>query len=53
MRQYNSDPRKLLADFYRKGDANGPMGSLPASVAPPGAAATSSSWFVVYRPCSR
>ena len=27
--QYNSNPRKLLADFYRKGDANSSKGSLP------------------------
>ena len=50
--QYNLDPWKLLVDFYRKVDANEPMGRLPASAAPLGATAAPSSWYVVYRSCS-
>jgi hypothetical protein len=41
-RQYNLDPRKLLVVFYRKGDANEPMASLPAAAASPDVAAASS-----------
>jgi len=52
--QYNSDPRKLLADFYRKGDVNGPKGTLPEkSINSTTSASPSTSWFAVYRPCSR
>ena len=64
-KQYNSDPRKLLADFYRKGDRHGPSGSrrpkkagdhtsgtIPAQNRGH-AAAGLSSWFAVYRPCSK
>jgi len=66
--QYNSDPRKLLADFYKEGDQHGPMGSClsrgledhATGAMPPqdaGHAAAphtgSSSWFAVYRPCSK
>ena len=50
--QYLTDPRRLIADFYRGGDSSGPAGSVKAK----GAMATvppASSWFAVYRPCSR
>ena len=45
--QYLTDPRRLIADFYGKGNSKGPAGTTPRG------AATSSSWFVVYRPCSQ
>ena len=47
-----ADPRTLLSDFYRKGDRRGPAGTLMQrgltlmSDSP-------TSWFAVYRPCSR
>jgi len=47
-RNYLSDPRKKIADFYRVGDRSGPLGSLPG---PPGDKPTK--WFAVYRPTSR
>ena len=49
--QYLTDTRRLIADFYRGGNSLGPAGSLQAE----GGAAGSgtSSWFAVYRPCSR
>jgi len=80
--QYKTDPRYLIADFYHKGDASGPLGAIkgggattgpstahsqgganaaagatarpssaPSSSAP--ASSAPSSWFAVYRPCSR
>mmetsp|Transcript_26849 Transcript_26849/g.32943 ORF Transcript_26849/g.32943 Transcript_26849/m.32943 type:complete len:996 (+) Transcript_26849:194-3181(+) len=52
--QYNSDPRKLLADFYRKGDVNGPKGTLPEKATNSTASSSpSTNWFAVYRPCSK
>eukprot|EP00929_Paragymnodinium_shiwhaense_P023222 TRINITY_DN14595_c2_g4_i1.p1 TRINITY_DN14595_c2_g4~~TRINITY_DN14595_c2_g4_i1.p1 ORF type:complete len:1302 (-),score=284.36 TRINITY_DN14595_c2_g4_i1:71-3976(-) len=54
-RTYQKDPRKLVADFYGKGDHRGPAGSLELlkeSLAPePGEQPTS--WFAVFRPTSR
>ena len=46
--QYLTDPRRLIADFYRFGDAKGPAGTLPK-----GSSSNQSQWFAVYRPCSR
>eukprot|EP00408_Alexandrium_pacificum_P061029 CAMPEP_0171160960 /NCGR_PEP_ID=MMETSP0790-20130122/3825_1 /TAXON_ID=2925 /ORGANISM="Alexandrium catenella, Strain OF101" /LENGTH=802 /DNA_ID=CAMNT_0011625507 /DNA_START=112 /DNA_END=2521 /DNA_ORIENTATION=+ len=46
---YLSDPRKSIADFYRVGDQNGPLGSLSGPRDP----AHESAWFAVYRPTSR
>ena len=46
--QYLTDPRRLIADFYRSGDSKGPAGTLP-----PGTSANTTAWFAVYRPCSR
>merc|ERR1712079_557101 len=50
--QYLADPRKLIADFYRPGDHNGPLGSLEAKKLTPDPTRCTA-WFVVYRPCSR
>eukprot|EP00931_Biecheleriopsis_adriatica_P049431 TRINITY_DN28597_c0_g1_i1.p1 TRINITY_DN28597_c0_g1~~TRINITY_DN28597_c0_g1_i1.p1 ORF type:complete len:767 (+),score=166.02 TRINITY_DN28597_c0_g1_i1:31-2331(+) len=50
--QYLADPRKLIADFYRTGDARGPRGTLEASNLKQDLA-TQTHWFAVYRPCSR
>ena len=53
--QYLADPRKLLADFYQRGDSIGPGGTLldrPAG-APGDGSSGGSAWFAVYRPCSR
>ena len=47
--QYLTDPRRLISDFYRRGDSKGPAGSLTAE----GSGSGTSSWFAVYRPCSR
>jgi len=46
---YLSDPRKKMADFYKVGDQNGPLGSL----AGPPNSAHPTAWFAVYRPTSR
>jgi len=54
--QYLTDPRHLIAAFYRKGDAHGPAGSLAApgkTSEAPTAPGAQTSWFAVYRPCSR
>ena len=59
--QYITDPRTLIATFYGKGDGAGSAGTLGArSGVGAGAAADAapasdapSSWFAVYRPCSR
>jgi len=49
---YMSDPRNLISQFYGKGDAEGPAGTLSARGGPnPGS--PQSSWFAIYRPCSR
>jgi len=45
---YMHDPRKLIADFYRTGGTNGPLG-----VSAVGADGGETNWFAVYRPCSR
>eukprot|EP00927_Polykrikos_kofoidii_P039723 TRINITY_DN34052_c0_g1_i1.p1 TRINITY_DN34052_c0_g1~~TRINITY_DN34052_c0_g1_i1.p1 ORF type:complete len:1293 (-),score=179.43 TRINITY_DN34052_c0_g1_i1:7-3885(-) len=54
-RQYINDPRKLVADFYRKGDSRGPAGSLELAQSESAAKleSESSSWFAVFRPTSR
>jgi len=51
-KQFEADPRKLLSDFYQAGDGRGPAGTLAAKGLSRDQANTSS-WFVVYRPCSR
>ena len=52
--QYLTDPRAGIAEFYGRGDAHGPAGTLAArgvvGAPPPG---VQSAWFAVYRPCSR
>ena len=52
--QYLTDPRAGIAEFYGRGDAHGPAGTLSArgvaEAPPPG---VQSAWFAVYRPCSR
>jgi len=50
--QYEADPRKLISDFYQQGDHRGPAGTLAATHLQPDPS-TKTSWFVVYRPCSR
>ena len=50
--QYLADPRTLIANFYSKGDRKGPAGTRPRD-APPPPPPEQSSWFAVYRPCSR
>eukprot|EP00929_Paragymnodinium_shiwhaense_P034162 TRINITY_DN18628_c0_g1_i1.p1 TRINITY_DN18628_c0_g1~~TRINITY_DN18628_c0_g1_i1.p1 ORF type:complete len:805 (+),score=184.62 TRINITY_DN18628_c0_g1_i1:128-2542(+) len=52
-RQYQSDPRKLIADFYSDGDSRGPLGSLKQKGLRPDKSLGESKWFVVYRPTSR
>lgn len=47
---YPTDPRKLIADFYGPGDDRGPCGALGGE---PPAAEHPSSWFAIFRPCSR
>ena len=52
--QYLTDPRRLIADFYRKGNRLGPAGSMTAErPVEPATSEEASSWFAVYRPCSR
>ena len=46
---YPMDPRKLISDFYRDGDASGPAGAGAGERA--GGEATR--WFAIFRPCSR
>ena len=50
---YLADPRKLLSDFYQKGDERGPSGRLASNSLPPDHSLRQTSWFAVYRPCSR
>eukprot|EP00930_Biecheleria_cincta_P058005 TRINITY_DN43871_c0_g1_i1.p1 TRINITY_DN43871_c0_g1~~TRINITY_DN43871_c0_g1_i1.p1 ORF type:complete len:833 (+),score=140.44 TRINITY_DN43871_c0_g1_i1:260-2500(+) len=50
--QYLADPRKLLADFYSPGDSRGPKGSLLANGLSQDLS-NKTSWFVIYRPCSK
>jgi cAMP-dependent protein kinase regulator len=52
-RQYQTDPRKIIADFYTDGDGRGPLGSLVQKGLKPDPSHGKSEWFVVYRPCSR
>ena len=49
--QYLADPRSGIANFYGKGDSKGPAGTLAALA--DASAAKPTSWFAVYRPCSR
>merc|ERR1719498_1775578 len=54
--QYLTDPRKIIADFYQHGDANGPKGSMELDENGPRKslkADEQSQWFVVYRPTSK
>ena len=48
---FAADPRKLISDFYMKGDHMGPLGVHKANKTKPNGPETS--WFAVYRPCSR
>eukprot|EP00928_Gymnodinium_smaydae_P020198 TRINITY_DN17811_c0_g3_i1.p1 TRINITY_DN17811_c0_g3~~TRINITY_DN17811_c0_g3_i1.p1 ORF type:complete len:867 (+),score=146.38 TRINITY_DN17811_c0_g3_i1:128-2728(+) len=50
--QYMNDPRKVIADGYRKGDRYGPMGSAVRLRERPGTA-PETHWFAVFRPTSR
>lgn len=50
--KYMTDPRKIIADFYRPGKSYGPSGAchnLPQGLDPNG---NVSHWFAVYRPTS-
>lgn len=51
--QYLADPRKLISDFYQRGDVRGPAGTLAASGLSADDSLGQTSWFAVYRPCSR
>ena len=51
--QYLTDPRRLIADFYRGGDSHGPAGSVVKDAKGAAAGSGTSAWFAVYRPCSR
>ena len=51
--QYAADPRKLLSDFFQQGDPTGPAGCLAAAGLTRDESKPASSWFAVYRPCSR
>jgi CRP-like cAMP-binding protein len=53
--QYLSDPRRLIADFFREGDSRGPMGTLDLfyKEKEPDPKKGASQWFVVYRPTSK
>eukprot|EP00931_Biecheleriopsis_adriatica_P107788 TRINITY_DN82112_c0_g1_i1.p1 TRINITY_DN82112_c0_g1~~TRINITY_DN82112_c0_g1_i1.p1 ORF type:complete len:810 (+),score=138.35 TRINITY_DN82112_c0_g1_i1:86-2515(+) len=50
--QYLADPRKLISDFYRRGDKRGPRGVLD-NKALKADERRATDWFAVYRPCSR
>ena len=49
---YLTDPRTLISEYYRAGDARGPAGALTAQGLTPDPR-WKSLWFSVYRPCSR
>lgn len=51
--QYQTDPRKIIADFYNDGDGRGPLGALLQKSLKPETRNGKSTWFVVYRPTSR
>lgn len=54
--QYLTDPRKLIAGFYDKGDLLGPAGAMPPesrAKIDKLKASEVSEWFAVYRPTSR
>lgn len=51
--QYLRDPRKLIADFYDRGDIRGPRGSLRLHNLEPDSKLPETTWFAVYRPTSR
>jgi len=50
-RNYLSDPRKRIADFYETGNSTGPRGVCKVQLSPRSTVA--SHWFAVYRPTSR
>lgn len=50
---YKTDPRKLIADFYRQGDERGPRGTLEQMDVAADPLSSPSSWFAVFRPTSR
>merc|ERR1719189_2789998 len=49
---YLRDPRKCIADYYQPGDERGPRGALTLAPSMP-PAGRQTSWFAVYRPCTR
>lgn len=52
--QYQTDPRKIIADFYETSDDRGPRGTLNRNNQKPDTVRRKeSSWFAVYRPTSR
>eukprot|EP00746_Dinoflagellata_sp_MGD_P121065 gnl/MRDRNA2_/MRDRNA2_56361_c0_seq1.p1 gnl/MRDRNA2_/MRDRNA2_56361_c0~~gnl/MRDRNA2_/MRDRNA2_56361_c0_seq1.p1 ORF type:complete len:1065 (+),score=203.09 gnl/MRDRNA2_/MRDRNA2_56361_c0_seq1:103-3297(+) len=51
-KQYITDPRKCVADFFQPGDSRGPLGSLQLSKLTP-KANEKTDWFIVFRPTSR
>lgn len=50
---YPHDPRKLIADFYRPGNQDGPLGMCGAEAAAAAGPGEATEWFAVYRPTSR
>jgi len=50
--QLAADPRTLLSHYYQAGDARGPAGTLALKGVQPDEF-DKTSWFAVYRPCSR
>jgi len=50
---FNRDPRKSLADFYRPGNSAGPRSSLTNPDTAAACSSGKSDWFAVYRPTSR
>lgn len=52
---YASDPRKAIADFYRSGDASGPLGASSTNGFSVSRTLSDirTDWFAVYRPTSR
>jgi CRP-like cAMP-binding protein len=50
---YQTDPRKLIADFYSQSDGRGPLGTLKLNGLEPSDEYGKSFWFAVYRPTSK
>jgi len=51
--QYLTDPRKLIGEFYKPGNAYGPLGTLKQNGKEVEPGQPASNWFAVYRPTSR